>query len=508
MLPEPEITLEKGYLDQLETHELHHHLPSNGKSGGLRLVFSMISALLRAARPAFLRWPSGRKAKLRRTAYLDGLRGFAALMVYCLHHELWAHESMKADKKLESAWGYEGNYYLACFHFVRTFFSGGHYAVTTFFVISGYVLSLKPIGLMNAGQYDKLLDNISSAMFRRWLRLWIPIIFVTFGIVIMWHVLGVQANAGAWKPEKTLRAGLWTWYVDIKNYTWIFSTGGKPWFDYNPHIWSIPVEAKGSVAIYTTLLALAKCSRKARMWCQVALMWYMIYVADGAHFAMFIAGMFICEVDYIAAENGLPDWITDLKEWKTVFFHCLLAVSMFLGGVPSYDRDIVVLRESPGWYLLSFLKPQAVFDYKWFFLFWAASSLVITIPRIGWLKRFFETGFCQYLGRISYMFYLLHGPIMWSLGDRVYASVGWTREAQAMLFQGWAHRMEVPQIGPFGMELNFYVPHLILFPFTLWMAEMGTTLIDDNAVKFCAWLYKQTIDRPSDRPRAQVSPQD
>lgn len=458
-------------------------------------VVKILRLLLRCLRvfsvfkPSILCKSSGSTTKLRRTAYLDGIRGFAALLVYILHHTLWAHEAQFADKKLENAWGYEGHYYLAAFHGIRTFFTGGHYAVANFFVLSAYCLSLKPMSLIHAGDYEKLGDSLSSSLFRRWFRLYLPIICVTLFLVFLWHVGGLLAN---FFPQKSLRDELWTWYLEFKGYTWVFNTSPAPWLSYNPHSWSIPIEFKGSIAVFTSLMAFSRCTRTARLWCEVGIVFYFMWIVDGAYYALFSGGVLLCDLDMLAAKDELPLWFPRPKAYAQIMWHCLLVISVLLGGVPSYDRDMDVLRRSPGWYWLSFLKPQAVFDYKWFYLFWAAMILVAAVPRIPWLRGFFESRFCQYLGRISYMFYLVHGPVLWTLGDRIYAAVGMWREGQALGLPGWANKFPLPRVGPFGMEISFILPHLILLPFTLWIAEVATTVIDTPSNNFCAWLYKKT----------------
>jgi hypothetical protein len=50
----------------------------------------------------------GAKKKNARTAYLDGLRGFAAFLVYWHHHQLWPRQNymiMGADYIFENSWG-------------------------------------------------------------------------------------------------------------------------------------------------------------------------------------------------------------------------------------------------------------------------------------------------------------------------------------------------------------------------------------------------------------------
>lgn len=431
-----------------------------------------------------------RSPQASRTAYLDGLRGFAAFLVYWGHHQLWAHEALSADRILENAFGYEQQYYFACLPGIRTFFSGGHFSVTVFFVLSGYVLSSKPLVLIHAGEQLRLAETLSSALFRRWLRLHIPVICTTFLYMTSWHLLGYRPDQ---EPRSTYYDELWNWYTEIKNFTFIFRTGGDPWFSYSFHTWSIPVEFKGSIVIYTSLLAFSRATRNARLMCEVGLMVYFMYIVDGAFCALFVAGMFLCDLELLAQDHALPHFLAKMSEFKTVFFYAMFFLAIYLGGCPSHSQDVYVLRDSLGWHYLSFLKPQAVYDYKWFYLFWAAIFLVGSISRISWLRRFFESPFNQYLGRVSFAFYLVHGPVLWTLGDRLYAAVGWSREAHATTIPGWINLLPLPKFGPLGLEPSFLLPHLVLLPVTLWLAEIGTRLIDEPSVTFSHWLYRWTL---------------
>ena len=221
-----------------------------------------------------------------------------------------------------------------------------------------------------------------------------------------------------------------------------------------------------------------------------------MYIADGWYCALFVAGMLLCDLDLLNANGELPGLFSRLECFKELIFCNLFAIAIYLGGVPSQNMDVAVLRASPGWYYLSFLKPQAVFDYKWFFLFVAATSLVASIPHIPWLKRFFETRFNQYLGRISFSLYLVHGPVIWTLGDRIYTAVGWSKESHAQVLPQWYNKLLLPKSGPMGLELSFLLPHIILLPITLWVAELVTKLFDEPSLRFAAWLYGKALARP------------
>ena len=452
---------------------------------------------LNVVRPAIFSKKSGSRhgRQLRSTAYLDGLRGFAALLVYFGHHQLWAHSSMDPEKIFENVFGYEGRSYFATFHGVRIFFAGGHFSVAVFFVISGYVLSAKPLQYIHAAEHLKLGDNVASALFRRWLRLYLPVIAVTFLYMASWHVLGIQVDT---ERQPSLRSETVNWYRHFKNYSFLFHN--DPAFRYSFHVWSLPTEFRGSIVIYTCLMALSRASRNARLWCCVALMSYFIWVVDGWYCAMFLMGMLQCDLDMLAAANNLPTWITKLEFCKKPFYYTIFAISIYLAGCPASSSDLKVLNNSPGWYYLSYLKPEAMWDFKWFYLFWAASMAVAAISRISILKQFFEMRFNQYLGRISFGFYLVHGPLIWTVSDRIYAAVGCTRANHAVTAPGWINIIQIPKIGPLGMEMNFIAAQLLILPITLWFAEMVTKLFDEPSVRFAQWLYrKATVSEQTEK---------
>lgn len=487
-----DVQLEAGSPDRMTDWK-----PVRGLRFGKRRLFQILTTVARrTVLPLLPRFPSSVE-KPRRAAYLDGLRGFAAFIVYWHHHELWAHKSTGQNHLLENSFGYEGNHHLAAFPFIRNFFNGGHYAVATFFVISGYALASKPLSMVQVGDLTKLGDNVASALFRRWFRLWVPLMVVTFIYISSWHLFGIWVEdttaQGTWHEE------VWAWYAEMKNFNFVYG-GDRQWLSYDMHLWSIPVEMKGSIIIYTVLTALSRSTRNARLWCELALIYYFIYIADGWYGGMFVSGMLLCDLDLLSEKGELPNILQRLRPAKSFIFAHLLVFSIYLGGVPECDSsDVANLRIQRGWYYLSLLKPQAVFDYKWFYLLWASTALVGTVSRFKWLKGFFETRFCQYLGRISYALYLVHGPILWTLGDRIYTAVGWHGAEQLKNLAGWVDRAPLPKAGPLGLEVAFLLPQVVLLPVTIWVAEIVTRLVDEPSVRFAQWLYRRTLPGVPDR---------
>jgi peptidoglycan/LPS O-acetylase OafA/YrhL len=66
---------------------------------------------------------------------------------------------------------------------VRLVFQGGSLAVPIFFVMSGYLCSLKPLKLARAGKAEEVRTAVTKSAFRRLFRLMGP---ATFATVVSW----------------------------------------------------------------------------------------------------------------------------------------------------------------------------------------------------------------------------------------------------------------------------------------------------------------------------------
>lgn len=427
---------------------------------------------------------------LRRTAYLDGLRGFAALLVLFVHNFNEAHFG-KWDI-IGNTFGFDKTYYFVSLPGIRLLFDGGHAGVSVFFIISGYVLSAKSLSLIHRNETSKLADSVSSALFRRWFRLYIPVFGITFVWMTCWHLFGWRYQVGFAKaPESKWWDELWVWYCDSKNFSYIFQN--EPKSAYSFHVWTIPFEFRGSIVVYTSVLAFARLSRAVRLWCEVVLIWYFLFIVDAWYCGCFATGLLFCDLDLLADSDQLPQAIKSLGRHKTTIWYGLLVLGLYFSGVPSSSDDVKHLRLNPGWYFLSFLKPQAFWDVRLFYRYLGAAMLVASIPHIRWLRGFFESRFCQYLGRISFALYLVHGPVLCILGVRFYAAAGRYNPEWSILFPRWVDYTTLPSMGPFGFEFNFLVPLCLITAFSCWLAEIVTTVFDEPSVKLPMWLYNKLV---------------
>lgn len=173
-------------------------------------VLSYILALL----PSFLLPLFGQSTprKLHPTSYLDGLRGFAALFVVFDHIKLqWPGRFASMDLGFHSTPDPSQSSLLIQFPIVRILYNGQG-MVAIFFVVSGYALSYKPLKLIRKRDSAALLDSMASMIFRRHMRLYLPLIFTTF-IAMCLGYLGafpdnwVPAFPGQWKLQ------VWDWWT-------------------------------------------------------------------------------------------------------------------------------------------------------------------------------------------------------------------------------------------------------------------------------------------------------
>lgn len=135
--------------------------------------------------PSFLQGRQAREqicpAKLAPTAYLDGIRGLAALFVFFCHYFYQAFTIAKS-------WGTGAdNYHFLKLPIVRLWYQGPP-AVCVFFVISGYALSYRPLKLIRNGAMSDFATTMSSLTFRRGVRLYLPTAISTLMIVSLLRI--------------------------------------------------------------------------------------------------------------------------------------------------------------------------------------------------------------------------------------------------------------------------------------------------------------------------------
>lgn len=432
---------------------------------------------------------SPRPEILRDTAYLDGLRGLAAMVVYVAHHLLTANGLMAP---IEVAFGFEGNYFLVNLPFLRMLFTGSHASVPIFFIASGFVQSRKALQMIHEDD-TAVYTVLASGIFRRGFRLLIPVLGTAFFFMTLWHLIGIAPYMGHYEP--TYWADFKYFFTNMWYWTYIFKTNDikldethtvNQWFAYNGHTWTVPIELQGSFHVFILLLVFSKSKARTRIMILSATAFYFL-LEGGVYWFCFPVGIVLCELDLLSTSEDFL--ISSKKPYRKHVFYAILAMGLYLGGVPVRGFNIMspeLVADQPGFYYLSFLIPRIYFDVTHFLGTISAFLIIIAIIGLSELQKVFEGRILQYLGRISFSLYLCHGPILCTLGVFIYRLTGKITDPPS----AWDSLVPIPSLGPVGLNLNFLIVNMVVLPVTLYTSELCMKLFDGPSIRIAQWAWK------------------
>ncbi|KAH6997907.1 putative acyltransferase [Ilyonectria sp. MPI-CAGE-AT-0026] len=361
-----------------------------------------------------------RPMRLGPTAYLDGVRGVAALIVSFGHFTTPGYDT-------HIGWGVDGgNYQFMRLPFCRLVYSGGA-AVAVFFAISGYVLSYKPIQHIRNGNWHTFSTGLSSMAFRRAIRLYLPPTISTAIIACIMQT-GIFERTQAIENDRTYfnynvpfhiqalpsASEEFTRWVDVVTGAFFPFSWDKyePYQWYDGHLWTIPIEFRGSFYLFAVILATARLQTKYRLLTVAALM-YHSYICSRWEFMLFLSGIPLVEWDHIRGAHITPSFLGEKEAapsrstLKTIFWHLVSALGLFLLSQPEEEGET-----TPGWAYLTSLIPE------WWEVeqqrYWQSAGAVCFLFGVGhspWWQQVFTSRIAQYLGKISYSIYLVHGPV-------------------------------------------------------------------------------------------------
>ena len=422
---------------------------------------------------------SEKPVKRKSTSYLDGLRGVAALCVFTQHF-------IGGDDHHHGYHDPAGHDYFISIPFIRVFWSGGAAAVAVFFVLSGFVLSQSSIKLLQRGNRAKCKTGLVSAIVRRPVRLYFPCWAVSLAIAIVMHIPGGFYPKLAWSQgQETFGQELVHWLVVTVDFFQPFQT--HSWatskYEYDLPTWTIPLELKGSMFIYGLCGFICLIPAAEMAWfCFLAILTVIMLGVGwwwGGCFAAGLALTFIdlYELDDIKMLNKIPRIV------RIGWLHFLFVASWYLLSQPVSDGHPEWSLDAPGWYSLTMMIPgtYTADDYYRFWLSYGAMIFIYCLLRLRWLQYIFDLRPIQYLGKVSFMLYLIHQPLMICVGDRIKRVFG-------ELALGDDHRwydnlLYVPDVGPRGLSLRWDIDWTLMLMVTLFVAHFATRFIDEPCVR-------------------------
>jgi len=361
------------------------------------------------------------KRPLTPSSCLHGLRGLGACAVFLRHLlvSFWGFPDLGSTR--EEADPVKQAF--RRFPFLRLPFSGNA-MVVVFFVVSGYVDSIKPLQLVHGKQWAPLQGHLASSVLRRGPRLFLPAlgaaVLISMAVWLGLYEWGLEYRLSLWGFKENLPlqlkrhdsipeqlAAMWSSFSELFN-IWKF--------DYilpavNMHYWTLPFDLRTTFIRHLTILCSSRLSPGGRLLVLAAVI---CFCGSWARWevALNLCGVLLCQIDLLTgwfqrASHQMASTGRKVGNRRTRWTCAMLLVlSLYLCLFPKENG-----RYTPGFRFLSWLAPISWQDYR-YWNSWAAIMLVWAVLHHDRFSRFLEGPIPQYLGNISFAMYLTHGPIL------------------------------------------------------------------------------------------------
>jgi peptidoglycan/LPS O-acetylase OafA/YrhL len=327
----------------------------------------------------------------KRFAALDGLRGIAALTVVCYHFFCAFVPGLIPGQTEHPLW--------IAYTPIGILFNG-HFSVSIFFVLSGFVVARAA-----AKSGDPFYVNIPL----RYLRLALP---ATASVIFAWVALSVIPDAAIrlsevipspWLNDTFQQRMPDFFHALYDGMVGIFRKGGS---HFNNALWTMKIEALGSIAIYLVYGIASGWRRKS------------VVVLIG--FATLFSPQYLCFVLGALMADRRPQ-----RMLGHVFPIAAFSAGILL-GFPGrgFGEQLGISRMPPA---LTLGNPDGLIPPI------AAVLILFAVLNSASLDRFLSSPIPQYLGRVSFPLYLLHVPLIYTVFAFVYV---WVKATSGLFVLG------------------------------------------------------------------------
>lgn len=326
------------------------------------------------------------QAKATRYQELDALRGLGACSV-AMSHFLIAFV-------VEPQW-HQGKLKVIAY-WLGMIFYGGHSALPLFFMLSGFVLALPAV--------NNKPQSYSVFITRRAFRLYVPYV-VALAIAILanfhWHgPLGLTH----WASQ--------TWAGPVNRHQvlqHLLIVGPLNWTEFNTAFWTIIVSLRISIFFpilcYLVLRTRPLVSILATVFAASVVIWYQLHGGLNTYtITLHVAGFYIVGILLARYKDEVFAWASALSvRRKTVY----LALALFVYWYGALLIQFIWEHTVPNWNIRLVVLDWAI----------VPGAIMILILSMGFkpLSRILMSRFPQFMGRICYSIYLMHGTVLFML---------------------------------------------------------------------------------------------
>ena len=324
--------------------------------------------------------------KATRYLELDALRGLGACSV-AMSHFLIAFV-------VEPQW-HQGKLKMIMY-WLGMIFYGGHSALPLFFMLSGFVLALPTVN--NKPQTYPVFIT------RRAFRLYVPYV-VALAIAVLCNFL--------WHGPLSLTSWVnQTWHGPVDKqqvFQHLLIVGPVHWAQFNTAFWTLIVSLRISiffpVLCYLVLRARPLVSVLAAAFAAGVVTWFQLHGGLNTYtLTLHVTGFFIMGIMLARYKNEVFAWAASLSERRKVV---LLSIALFVYWYGGMLLQLFWKHNVSSWnYRL------VVFDWAI-----ALGSTMLLVLSVGFkpLSRILLSRFPQFMGKICYSVYLIHGTVLFVL---------------------------------------------------------------------------------------------
>ncbi|WP_265577145.1 acyltransferase family protein [Pseudomonas protegens] len=323
----------------------------------------------------------GEKSLKGRVNFLDGLRGWAALVVLIAHLNAFLLDPAIYSKGAIFDSFTDGNYLASALAFILNVTPDGSLAVQIFFVLSGYALS---VSYLKPGR-----EGLALAVVSRYFRLMMPIFIVAI-ITYLVAAAGLFFNIEAVSIKERYSGWIYAFYTNpisfinaIKFSLYDVFFKGVSEKTLNPPLWTMRVELIGSFVIYAYLFFFRSGSRVH--W-PVAALLALFFAWNQSFYLCFISGYLIAEVNKRFPLDIVASKIRSVEAISLLLLCFVVVFSYFVKGAPYNNYGSLI-----------------------------AIGVVLFVSYSKVASGLLSNSVSRFLGTISFPLYLIHVPVIFSM---------------------------------------------------------------------------------------------
>lgn len=362
---------------------------------------------------------------------LTSLRGIAAIFVLIHHFAALFYPAVVNGPTFQPHSSYDGVIYGSP---LGIFVAGG-YAVQLFFIISGFVLTIKFFQNKQGDVFGSIIKRYFRLMPIAALSVMVSFFLLSFGLLYHKHAADI-ADSTIVHSHISLTPN----FVDAlyQATIGIFVTQSNGVGSYNPVLWTIYYELIGSILVLGLVSVVMKSDNKKR-W-----LLYVIAIISflNTSFVGFIVGMLLADL-YANHRNFYSKAAAMSSFYKVI----LLLFAFAIAAMPGNDS----LYSSKYWSALV-LYPKDLTLSQDVLQIISASILVFCVLSFGKLSKLLSTRVPVFLGRISFGFYALHFLFLYSVTSLLFIKLEPT-----WLSYNWSAIIAIITTAPVLILISYFV---------------------------------------------------